>query len=103
MAQTEVHTKVSTNVDAAIKPPPLFRVIYINDDKTTMEFVIESLISFFNYNEDTAREISLSIHESGSAVVAVLPYEVAEQKGITITLNARANGYPLLIKLEPEE
>jgi ATP-dependent Clp protease adapter protein ClpS len=44
----------------------------------------------------------MDIHESGSAVVAILPYEIAEQKGIEITISARTEGYPLQIKLEPE-
>ena len=48
-----------------------------------------------------AEKITIDIHESGSAVVAVLPYEIAEQKGIEVTLRARAEGYPLQIKLEP--
>jgi ATP-dependent Clp protease adapter protein ClpS len=38
----------------------------------------------------------------GSAVVAVLPYEIAEQKGIEITVDARNEGFPLQIKLEPD-
>ena len=44
----------------------------------------------------------MDIHESGSAVVAVLPYEIAEQKGIEITISARSAGYPLQLKLEPD-
>ena len=51
---------------------------------------------------DTAKHITEDIHASGSAVVAVLPYEVAEQKGIEITVSARTNGFPLQIKLEPD-
>jgi ATP-dependent Clp protease adaptor protein ClpS len=67
-----------------------------------MEFVIETLVDSFDYNEQTAIQITKDIHETGSAVVAVLPYEIAEQKGIEITVQARNNNYPLQIKLEPE-
>jgi ATP-dependent Clp protease adaptor protein ClpS len=67
-----------------------------------MDFVIESLIEFFNYNTETALHITQDIHSAGSAVVAVLPYEVAEQKGVEVTLLARNNGFPLQVKLEPE-
>lgn len=81
----------------------MYRVVYINDNQTTMEFVIESLIEYFNYTAETAERITVDIHEAGSAVVAVLPYELAEQKGIEVTLSARAQSYPLQIKLEPEE
>jgi ATP-dependent Clp protease adaptor protein ClpS len=100
MANAEAATISKTK--NAVKEPPLFKVIYINDNSTSMEFVIESLVQFFNYNEDTAHQITLSIHEAGAATVAVLPYEIAEQKGIEVTVSARAQDYPLQIKLEPE-
>jgi len=80
----------------------MFRVVYLNDNVTTVEFVIDSLIEYFDYNPETAQQITVDIHEDGSACVAVLPFEIAEQKGIEVTANARANSYPLQIKLEPE-
>ena len=103
MAQNnpEVRQKIKPNL--TLQEPPLFRVVYLNDDVTTMEFVVESLIEYFNYNPDTAGVITHDIHDKGSAVVAVLPYEIAEQKGIEVTLEARAKGYPLQIKVEPEK
>jgi ATP-dependent Clp protease adaptor protein ClpS len=67
-----------------------------------MEFVSGSLIDFFNYSEETAMDITYDIHENGSAVVAVLPYEIAEQKGVEITMAARSQNYPLQVKLEPD-
>jgi ATP-dependent Clp protease adaptor protein ClpS len=100
MGQAGTISKVK--VDHSIKEPPMFKVIYLNDNQTTMEFVIETLVEFFNYNEQTAQQITVDIHDQGSAVVAVLPYEVAEQKGIEVTVHARSNNYPLQIKLEPE-
>ena len=101
MPQTDSVTKIKPVTD--IKEPPMYRVVYINDNQTSMEFVIESLIEYFNYNAETAERITVDIHEAGSAVVAVLPYELAEQKGIEVTLSARSQSYPLQIKLEPEE
>ena len=68
-----------------------------------MEFVVDSLMQFFDYSQETAVRITTDIHEAGSAVVAVLPYEVAEQKGVEVTLSARSQNYPLTVKLEPEE
>ena len=100
MAQTDSNIKVRPIVD--IKEPPLFRVIYINDEHTSMEFVIRSLVDHFHYTGDTAINITTGIHESGSAVVAVLPYEIAEQKGIEVTMEARTEGYPLQVKIEEE-
>ena len=100
MANTETRSKIKPNI--SLKEPPLFKIIYLNDERTSMEFVVTSLVDYFNYNHDTATQITMDIHEKGSAVVAVLPYEIAEQKGIEVTLEARAQGYPLQVKVESE-
>ena len=100
MANADPVSKIKPNV--ALKEPPLFKVIYINDEFTAMEFVITSLVEYFNYNPDTATQITHDVHSNGSAVVAILPYEIAEQRGIEVTLDARAQGYPLQIKVEAE-
>ena len=97
---TDSIVKTSTRTD--VKEPGLFRVIYMNDEVTTMEFVIETMIVIFHLEREEAEHLTTKIHEEGSAVVAVLPYEIAEQKGVEITLNARSQNYPLQIKLEPE-
>lgn len=100
MANAEVRSTIKPNL--ALKEPSLFKIIYLNDDHTPMEFVVSSLISYFNYTAETAEVITVDIHEKGSAVVAVLPYEIAEQKGIEVTLEARAKGHPLQVKVEAE-
>ena len=101
MSQAEVQNRPV--VQENIQPPSLFRVIYMNDNTTSMEFVIDSLVQHFDYTEENAQKITIDIHDAGSAVVAVLPFEIAEQKGIEVTMTARANKYPLQIKLEPED
>jgi len=101
MANTEVEHQ--TTVDTTVKEPGLYKVIYVNDDTTSMEFVVQSLVEIFDYDEEVAYTITYDIHEKGSATVAVLPYEIAEQKGIEVTLSARSKGYPLQIKIEPNE
>jgi ATP-dependent Clp protease adaptor protein ClpS len=100
MSQPDTRTRIKPL--EAIKEPPLFRVVYLNDNQTSMEFVVETLIEYFDYTSETAEQITVDVHQSGSACVAVLPYEIAEQKGVEVTLLARAQGYPLQIKLEPE-
>jgi ATP-dependent Clp protease adaptor protein ClpS len=96
------HTETITKPIIGLQEPPMFKIIYLNDNQTTMEFVIDTLISFFHYTTETALKITQDIHQEGSAVVAVMPYEVAEQKGIEVTVHARTNNFPLQIKLEPE-
>jgi len=97
---SQVDTKVQVNVNLA--EPPMYKIIYMNDDKTTAEFVMTTLIDFFDYTPDQAEKITWDIHEAGSAVVAVMPYELAEQKGVEVTVLARQEGHPLQIKLEPD-
>jgi ATP-dependent Clp protease adaptor protein ClpS len=91
-----------TRTKKAIKEPPLYRVIYINDNTTTMEFVVESLVEFFDYTIDTATQLTVSIHENGQAIVAVLPFEIAEQKKCEVNESAREQDFPLQVKLEPD-
>ena len=100
MGNADTVTKTRQQIE--LQEPPMFKVIYLNDNQTTMEFVIESLVEYFNYTAQTAVQITEDIHTAGSAVVAVLPYEVAEQKGIEVTVHARSQNYPLQIKLEPD-
>jgi ATP-dependent Clp protease adaptor protein ClpS len=100
MPQSDIRTRIKPL--EAVKEPPMYRVVYLNDNQTSSEFVVESLMEHFDYTAETADQITIDIHESGSAVVAVLPYEIAEQKGVEVTMLARAQSYPLQIKLEPE-
>jgi len=97
-----IETKTTNKTKELTQEPPMFKVIYLNDNTTTVEFVIDSLVEFFDYNENSAAEITRNIHEVGAATVAVLPYELAEQKGVEVTLHARSQNYPLQIKLEPD-
>ena len=102
------HTKTKIEVRAKIAPketvrePSDFNVIYLNDNVTSMEFVVESLSTVFNYARESAEALTMRVHEEGSAVVAVLPYEMAEQKGIEVTMLARNNGFPLQVKIEQD-
>lgn len=95
-------TKVTIKPNLKLTEPPMYKVIYMNDDFTTMEFVVDSLVEHFHYTSDTAHNITHNIHADGSAVVAVLPYEIAEQKGIEVTVEARTQGFPLQVKIEQE-
>lgn len=102
MTDTDVKEIVKVEHRQKIKEPGLYKVIYINDELTTMEFVIETLLDIFSYTPQGAEEITVKIHDNGSAVVAVLPFELAEQKGIEVTVLARGRGFPLQVKVEPE-
>jgi ATP-dependent Clp protease adaptor protein ClpS len=99
-AEPKIVPKIKPKSD--IPEPVRYNVIYINDEITTQEFVVETLVIVFNYNQIEAEEMTLKVHKEGSAVVATMPYEMAEQKGVEVTMLARNNGFPLVVKLEPE-
>ena len=100
---TKAVTRVKPTPNLNLKEPPLYRVIYINDSVTTMEFVVQTLVEIFNHSPEEAEAVTTKIHEDGSGTAAILPYEMAEQKGVEVTQLARNNGFPLQIKLEPVE
>lgn len=85
-----------------VKEPTKFKVVICNDDVTTMEFVMAMLMTVFKYNETGAYDLTMAVHEKGSAVAGVYAYEVAEQKAIDATNMARLNNFPLIIKVEAE-
>jgi ATP-dependent Clp protease adaptor protein ClpS len=102
MATTDLDVKIDEKVKTIISEPKRYKVIFLNDDKTPIEFVIELLMSVFRHTEETAKDITLKVHNEGSAVVGVYTFEIAEQKGVEATNLARQAGFPLQIKIDPE-
>tara|TARA_R110002074_G_scaffold35457_10_gene96914 strand:+ start:2991 stop:3302 length:312 start_codon:yes stop_codon:yes gene_type:complete len=103
MTDTDNATIVKPASKVELKEPNLWKVIMLNDDVTTMEFVVSCLTDYFEYTDAQANKIVVDIHEDGSAVVATYPYEMAEQKGIEVTLAARNDGYPLEVRIEEDK
>lgn len=80
---------------------PPYKVIFLNDDVTTMEFVVLMLISIFKKDQSTAVRLMLEIHRSGAAVIDVLPFEEAEHRQQLVHSSAQAAGFPLRCVIEP--
>jgi len=103
-----VDSEVTTDVSLAekikidIREPKKWNVVFLNDDHTPMEFVISILIEIFKHTPETAQHITLHIHEKGSGIAGTYSFEIAEIKAVETTNLARANGFPLQIKLEEE-
>tara|TARA_B100000902_G_scaffold34893_1_gene41974 strand:- start:63659 stop:63961 length:303 start_codon:yes stop_codon:yes gene_type:complete len=97
----QVEQKTRTNV--GLKYPPRYDVIIFNDDFTPVEFVIKLLVEIFNKNLKSAKDLTLEVHESGSAVAGTYSHEIAEQKcGEAITVS-RGQGHPLQLKVNKVE
>jgi ATP-dependent Clp protease adaptor protein ClpS len=89
-------------IDAPPKEPSKYKVIVLNDDYTSVEFVIVMLITVFNYSQENALNLTLEIHNAGSAVAGVYSHEIAEQKIIEASSMAKSHGFPLVLKAEAE-
>jgi len=86
-----------------IAPPKDFKVIYINDDQTSFDFVSGSLVRIFDYDEEPAQQKTVEINDNGSGIVALMPFEIAEQKGVEVLMAARSHGFPLQVRIEQED
>lgn len=84
------------------KKPELYRVLLLNDDYTTMDFVVEVLETIFNKQPAEAFRIMMAVHTQGRGLCGLYPHEVAETKVATVIERARENGFPLLAVMEPE-
>ena len=85
-----------------VKRPELFKVLLLNDDYTTMDFVVEVLESIFNKAPAEAYRIMMMVHTQGRGLCGVYPYEIAETKVESVVARARENGFPLKAAMEPE-
>ena len=84
------------------KKPELFKVLLLNDDYTTMEFVVDVLESVFNKQPAEAYRFMMAVHTQGQGLCGVYPFEVAETKVTTVVEMARGQGFPLRATMEPE-
>ena len=99
---TDIDVQIDEKIKELIHAPSLYNVIFLNDDGTPMEWVIELLTEIFKHSQTAAEALTMEIHNNGSAVVGTYSYEIAEQKTIEGTQSSREHGFPLVIKLEAE-
>ncbi len=93
-------TEVVEKPKATVKRPELFHVILLNDDYTTMEFVVQVLESVFDKGPAEAYRIMMEVHTRGRGVCGAYTFEVAETKVATVHDLARADGFPLRAGIE---
>jgi ATP-dependent Clp protease adaptor protein ClpS len=83
-----------------VKPPPLYRVVLINDDFTPMEFVVDILESVFGMERTRATQVMLEVHTKGKGICGVFNYEIAETKVAQVMTIANRHQHPLLCTME---
>ena len=94
--------KTLTKEKIKLQEPGLWDVIFLNDNITTMEFVIKVLKQIFGKTQEQAENITKQIHDQGQGIVGSYVHEVAEQKGIETTLIARQENFPLQVKVKKQ-
>ena len=94
--------QLDEKIKVVVSEPKRWKVILLNDDSTPMDFVISMLMEVFKHSVDTAKEVMLEVHETGSGIAGIYSFEIAEAKAVETTNQARTNGHPLQIKLEEE-
>ncbi len=88
--------------DLELDKPKKYKVYLLNDDYTTMDFVVDILIKVFHKNYEEAERIMLEIHKKGQGLCGVYIYEIAETKVVRVHQRSRENGFPLKAVMEEE-
>ncbi len=84
-----------TQTKSKVKRPAMYKVILLNDDYTTMEFVVHVLQKFFQKSFEDATHIMLQVHQKGQGVCGLYPKEIAETKVMQVTKYSRGHEFPL--------
>lgn len=103
MAGTKTGTNLAVIERVSLSPPRLWDVWLINDDTTTMEFVVLVLMQIFHRSFEEAQEIMMHIHSHGKGIAGTYSHEVAQQKKDDTVSAARQHGFPLQAILEPAD
>jgi ATP-dependent Clp protease adaptor protein ClpS len=90
-------------IKKVVKQPSRYKVLFLNDSATPMEWVVDLLITIFKHSQQSAEEITMTIHTEGSGVVGIYSYEIAEIRAHEATTLSRNHGFPLQIKIEENE
>ena len=98
-----VATEVEKKSKTKLQRPKLYKVLLLNDDYTTMEFVVALLIHVFHHDESSAQAIMLHIHRNGVGIAGVYTYEVAETKVAMVMDLAEKAEFPLQCTMEPAD
>jgi ATP-dependent Clp protease adaptor protein ClpS len=85
-----------------LKRPPLYRVVLLNDDYTTMDFVIQVLTSVFHHSEEKAAQIMMHVHQKGAGICGIFTREIAESKVEQVVQLSQQNKHPLQCTMEPD-
>ncbi|MCR1809575.1 ATP-dependent Clp protease adaptor ClpS [Sulfurospirillum sp. hDNRA2] len=85
-----------------VQEPKLYKVLLLNDDYSSMDFVIKVLMQVFHHRFEKAAEIMLNVHEQGKGLCGVYVYEIAETKVARVRKMAKEEKFPLRAVMEED-
>jgi len=85
-----------------IKVPAMYKVFLLNDDYTTMDFVVRILEVVFHKPPAEAVRVMLHVHKRGQGLCGIYTRDIAETKAVKVHELARENGFPLKCVMEKE-
>ncbi|MCR5331325.1 MAG: ATP-dependent Clp protease adaptor ClpS [Lachnospiraceae bacterium] len=95
-----VQSGYKEKTDQKLKEPGQYSVVMLNDDFTTMDFVVKILIEIFHKDPAGAEQIMMTVHKNGKAVVGIYPYDIAVTKVNAALDRAKAEGFPFRMTIE---
>jgi ATP-dependent Clp protease adaptor protein ClpS len=95
-------TVFKEEIKSKFKKPRMYRIILINDDYTTMDFVVEILVVIFNKTASEATKIMIDVHEKGKGVIGLYPYDIAMTKIAQVDEMSKQMEFPLKVVMEEE-
>jgi ATP-dependent Clp protease adaptor protein ClpS len=97
-----IHTDYELSEEVKVKYPKKYKVFILNDDYTSMDFVIDVLMTFFHKSYEEAENIMLEVHKKDRGLCGVYTQEIAETKVIQVIKKAQDSGFPLKATMEEE-
>jgi ATP-dependent Clp protease adaptor protein ClpS len=97
-----INTDLELYNEVKLKYPKKYKVFLLNDDYTSMEFVVDVLMSIFHKSYNQAENIMLEIHKKERGLCGVYTHEIAETKVMQVHKKAKDNGFPLRAVMEEE-
>ena len=98
--QTDSGTETVSKEKVKVTPPKLYKVILLNDDYTTMDFVVSVLEAIFKKSPAEAVQIMLQVHNNGRGICGIFSKQIAETKIVLVHRRAQTEGFPLRCTME---
>lgn len=98
----QINTNAENETKFELKKPKLYQVLLLNDEITSMDFVVQVLIDIFHHDTTDAINLMLKIHNEGKAICGIYSYEIAATKANEVLMAAKNANYPLKAILQED-